>query len=303
MDDETWHSCAWKKQRNELLEQILARPNMIIEVQRAQSHVSAPICRSSECRGAIPWTEHRVIVVIDEETAVENDCGGWGVFHIRCLEEMLYFSSPEVLPHITYNKTSSNFFMLDHGAVEILNTWYGQCKMDNEFSEGSNAVATADEQDARLVTKEWAPPASPVLGQGEGANSAPPAIPNSHQWRWQGKSLVPLSATTRDTKGQGGNDRSWHPDTDADSIFVPWAEDIITKKLPRLPRNGGFILEKDAVKKFRYTPLRTADSEPWGMWRYLPMDPSQWSEKHVLSESLDRWIKDKVGYFLASGSQ
>ena len=114
--------------------------------------------------------------------------------------------------------------------------------------------------------------------------------PKRSALEWNGQTLVPRSSLRR--KGDLGNDdQSWHRNTD--ELFVPWAEDIVTNKLPRLPEDGGLISEDDAFLRFGQFPVQDKQFKAWHILTYLP-EPPLWRERHTLSESLNRWHADRV---------
>ena len=206
-----------------------------------------------------------------------------GYFHVKCIEEMLDLSSPAVLPHIVFGDNPENLHQLDLGALEILKAWYNQCAMDNEISAAINeepAHNNSFEIDSSLDNL----PSTPSGFQT--TDSAPDG------YEWEGQVLIPLSTLERKENTVGNNDGSWCNNTD--SLFVPWAEKIVNNELPRLPNNGGFILEKDVLSHTGKPPIRDKEDKVWHILKYLP-SPAHWREKHTLSESLDRWNGDKVG--------
>lgn len=232
--------------------------------------------------------------------------GRSGIFHIKCLEDILDLSSPAVLPHITHSRTGTNQYRLDIGAASILKAWDGKCEMDNMVTMAINVTTTDDNisstSPATATISSASAPApstsSPSPWQGETLNYLPDlnnpalALSTGSTFQWQGKNLIYLPDLIK-KRSADVESYSWYHDREA--LFAPWCEDIVTDKLPRLPSNGGFILEDDAFKYFLDdSPWRTADGNLWSILSYLPHEPSQWRAKHALSESLENWWKDKV---------
>ena len=232
-----------------------------------------------------------------------------GIFHIKCLEDILDLSSPDILPHIIYSRTGAFNYRLDKGAIAIVQAWYGKCQMENETITAINVttnmvsevVASIDEgiSSTEPGTATSSPSSGPAdegvsstqPGTATPSSASAPAPSTSSQFQSQAQNLVYLP-DLNEPESTGLKSYSWHHDREA--LFVPWSEDIVTDKLPRLPSNGGFILEDDALIHLDVLPLRTADQKLWSILSYLPHEPSQWREKHALSESLGRWYEDRV---------
>ena len=211
-----------------------------------------------------------------------------GIFHISCLEDILDLSSPTILPHISFSGIGSRNYWLDIGAHAIAQAWYRKCEMDNMITTDID-VTTNTLSEVVATPEKDIPSTEPVTATSSSASA--PAPSTSTQFQWEGKNLIYLpdlnkKGSTEDTS------HSWYHDREA--LFVPWSEDIITDKLPRLPSNGGFILEDDAIEYLKKKPLRTSDGNLWSILSYLPHEPSQWREKHALSESLEKWYQDRV---------
>ena len=232
-----------------------------------------------------------------------------GIFHIKCLDDILDLSSPAILPHVIYSRTGALNYRLDKGAIAIVQAWYGKCQMENETITAisvttntvSKVVASTDEgissTEPGTATSSPAPsPADEGVSSTEPGTATPssasaPAASTRSQFQWQAKNLVYLP-DLNEPESTKVRSYSWHHDREA--LFVPWSEDIVTDKLPRLPSNGGFILEDDALMYLDEKPLWTADQKLWSILSYLPHEPSQWREKNTLSESLGRWYEDRV---------
>ena len=211
-----------------------------------------------------------------------------GIFHIKCLEDILTFSSPTILPHIIPGANSNENHQLDLGAAAIVRAWYEKCEMDNMVTTAINAttktvsdvVATTDEDisSTKHITAVW-------------SSTSAPAPSADYPLQWQRNNLVWLPDLNKiefaDVKSH-----SWHHDRE--SLIVPWAEDIVTDKLPRLPSNGGFALESDVQNYLKDQPWERPDGKLWSLLSYLPHDPSQWCAKHALSETLGRWCEARV---------
>ena len=211
-----------------------------------------------------------------------------GTFHIKCLEDILDLSSPAILPHIVHSLVGSKGYMLDIGAAEIVKLWYEKCNMDNMVATAINAT-TDTVSEVVGTSDEGISSTEPIADTSSSASAPAPSTSSSFQW--QGHDLVYLPDL--EEKGSVGVESySWHHDRDA--LFVPWSEDIVTDKLPRLPSNGGFILKDDLVKHFDELPLQLPGGAQWSILSYLPHEPSEWGAKHALSESLERWWKHRV---------
>ena len=228
-----------------------------------------------------------------------------GLFHIKCLEDIIDLSSPVILPHITHSRTAIGEYRLDIGAATIVKVWYEKCKMDNAIATGINITDTVSKVDATMdqsipntnfatftssSTSIPAPSTSPPPALSTGPLPAssiisPPEPSLSPPFQWQGKILVYMP----DLEGNGGPGYSWHHDREA--FFVPWSADIVTGKLPG---DVSLILEDDVPDYLDKMSLRTSDGTPWNNLSYFPDYRSQWREKHVLSESLGKWYQDKV---------
>lgn len=204
------------------------------------------------------------------------------MFHVRCLEDLLELSSPDVLPHIVFGNAPDLVNQLDRGAIEIMKAWYGQCAMDNKISVAIKAEpADEDTSDSESSTLD---PPDPL------SSSQTLTAPSRTALQWEGKPLIPLS-TLRRKRDKGNDDKSWYKESD--ELFVPWAEQIVTGELPRLPKNGGLILHEDVELHSNRSPILDNEGRAWHILTYLP-EPSLWRGKHTLSESLDRWNADRV---------
>ena len=211
-----------------------------------------------------------------------------GIFHIKCLEDILDLGSPAILPHITQSRVGSKGYLLDIGAAEIVTLWYEKCNMDNTVATAINAT-TNTASEVVGASDEGISSTEPITNTSSSASAPTPSVNSSFQW--QGHDLVYLP-DLKEKGSVGVESHSWYHDRDA--LLVPWSKDIVTDKLPRLPSNGGYILKDDLTKHFKQKPLQLSNGDQWSILSYLPHDPSQWGAKHALSESLERWWRDRV---------
>lgn len=300
--DEAERTSKWLKQCNDLSLDFKL-PGFTIEVECERWTPSKPKCSSVRCKLPLPAMGYRISLAAlmpyiyegksfaSTRFCMSYRCPGiptikmtrHGYFHVKCIEEMLDLSSPAVLPHIVFGDNPEDKYQLDLGALEILKAWYNQCAMDDVTSGGIKKVP-AHKYPLEIESSVGDLPSTPSAFQT--TDSAPDA------YEWEGQALVPLSTLERKENTIGNNDGSWCSNTD--SLFAPWAEKIANNDLPRLPIDGGFILEKDVLSHTGKPPIRDKENKVWHILKYLP-SPALWRERHTLSESLDRWNGDKVG--------